>query len=302
MSVVILSGLGFAAGTVGVVLGTRRRTLSLDAVIERLTVDVAPGRSLGVGPQAKRSGRRQLSLAPSVAGLLQRRNVVSSRWTTRLALAGESLEEVCSRSLAWAGGAVVVPLLLWTGASAYGMGVPLLLPLWAALLVAAAAALVPVVQLKARAERAGRDARVVLCTFLDLVVLSLAGGMGIESALLTASQIGQSPLSRRMWVALSASRQTGEAPWDALGRLGLELGLDELCELAAAAALAGTEGARIRSTLVARAASIRRHMLAEAEADANTVTERLFLPGTLLLVGFLLFIGYPAFARITSGF
>ena len=39
-----------------------------------------------------------------------------------------------------------------------------------------------------------------------------------------------------------------------------------------------------------------------AEAEANALTERLFLPGAFLLVGFLLFVGYPAFTRIASGF
>jgi hypothetical protein len=32
------------------------------------------------------------------------------------------------------------------------------------------------------------------------------------------------------------------------------------------------------------------------------MTERLFVPGALLLLGFLLFIGYPAFHRILGGF
>jgi tight adherence protein C len=72
-------------------------------------------------------------------------------------------------------------------------------------------------------------------------------------------------------------------------------------ELAAAVGLAGAEGARIRLTLAAKAKSIRQHDLAEAESDANAVTERLFLPGVFLLVGFLVFIAYPAVARISAG-
>jgi len=66
--------------------------------------------------------------------------------------------------------------------------------------------------------------------------------------------------------------------------------------------LAGTEGARIRQSLTARSASLRRHEQAEAESSANAMTERLFLPGALLLIGFLLFIGYPAVHRILGGF
>ena len=40
----------------------------------------------------------------------------------------------------------------------------------------------------------------------------------------------------------------------------------------------------------------------EAESAANAMTERLFLPGALLLLGFLVFIGFPAVQRILGGF
>jgi hypothetical protein len=104
-----------------------------------------------------------------------------------------------------------------------------------------------------------------------------------------------------MYSALVLAQDSGETPWDALDRLGRELGLNELTELAAAVGLAGTEGARIRATLAAKAGSIRRHNLASAESEANAVTERLFLPGVFLLVGFLAFVAYPAVARISAG-
>ena len=86
-----------------------------------------------------------------------------------------------------------------------------------------------------------------------------------------------------------------------LGRLGHELGVPELVELSSTLQLAGTEGTRIRQSLSARAVALRRHEQAEAESAANATTERLFLPGSLLLVGFLLFVGYPAFSRILGG-
>jgi hypothetical protein len=105
-----------------------------------------------------------------------------------------------------------------------------------------------------------------------------------------------------MLAALSLCRDSGDPPWEALTRLGEELGIEELGELAATAGLAGMEGAKVRATLAARAATIRRHELANAESEANALTERLFIPGAFLLVGFLIFIGYPAFTRIASGF
>jgi Flp pilus assembly protein TadB len=133
------------------------------------------------------------------------------------------------------------------------------------------------------------------------VVLSLAGGVGIEGALLAASQVSSDWAARRMGRALLRARESGESPWSALGRLGDELGVPELVELSSSLQLAGTEGTRIRQSLSARATSLRRHEQAEAESAANTTTERLFLPGALLLVGFLLFVGYPAFSRILGG-
>ena len=84
------------------------------------------------------------------------------------------------------------------------------------------------------------------------------------------------------------------SPWDGLGRLGSELGVDELEELAASLLLAGTEGARIKASLSAKSASLRRRQTAEAQGRANAITERLFVPAIVLMVGFVVFLIYPA--------
>jgi Flp pilus assembly protein TadB len=153
-----------------------------------------------------------------------------------------------------------------------------------------------------RAGERRRHVRVVVGSFVDLVVLSLAGGVGIDGALHAASQVTPDWAARRLSKALLVARDRGTTPWDALAGLGAELGVDELVELATTVQLAGTEGARIRQALTARGASLRRHEQAEAESAANAMTERLFFPGALLLLGFLLFIGYPAIQRILGGF
>ncbi len=152
-----------------------------------------------------------------------------------------------------------------------------------------------------RAKERRRHFRSVVGSFVDLVVLSLAGGVGVEGALLAATQISSDWAVNQMGRVLLRARESGASPWEALGRLGRELGVSELEELASSLQLAGTEGARIRQSLSARAVSLRRHEQAEAESSANATTERLFLPGALLLVGFLLFVGYPAFSRILGG-
>jgi Flp pilus assembly protein TadB len=200
------------------------------------------------------------------------------------------------------GAGLVVPPILWLVAAMAGLNVPVEVPILVAVAGVAAGIVLPPVELFHRARERQRHFRAVLGSFVDLVVLSLAGGVGIEGALLAASRVSADWAAKRMTKTLVKSRESGQSPWVALGQLGEEIGVPELVELSATVQLAGTEGARIRQSLSARAASLRRHEQADAESAANAMTERLFLPGALLLVGFLLFVGYPAFERILGGF
>src|SRR5438552_1182284 len=83
-------------------------------------------------------------------------------------------------------------------------------------------------------------------------------GRGLPEALMTASTIGEHWAMARIRQALANARLIGITPWDAMARLGEDLGVEELRDLASALALAGDEGAKIRSSLLARAASLRR--------------------------------------------
>jgi hypothetical protein len=73
-------------------------------------------------------------------------------------------------------------------------------------------------------------------------------------------------------------------------------------DLAASVRLAGTEGARIRSSLSAKSASLRRRQTADAQSRANATTERLFLPSIVLMFGFVVFLIYPAGATLSHLF
>jgi Flp pilus assembly protein TadB len=136
---------------------------------------------------------------------------------------------------------------------------------------------------------------------LDLVVIALAGGGGVETALTDASSVGNGWAFGQLRHALDTARLARQPPWQALGRLGTDLGVPELSELAASVSLAGTEGAKVRASLGAKAASLRTHELAEAESAAQAATERMSLPVVLLFAGFLAFIGYPAIDHVLTG-
>ncbi len=302
MTVVVLLALGVGIGLVGVVLGIRGRRTSLEAVLTGVGGEPVGNDKQRLSSSQEDTWRVDRRAAHRVANDVRARGYLERELGTRLALANFSLEELLSRCIVCSTIGLLLPSLAWMVLIAEGVQAPLVLPIGAGILLAIGGVLVPISALNADAKRGLRHARRVICSFLDLVVLGLAGGMGIESALLAAAQLGENGVSRRMWAALSLCRDTGEPPWEALSRVGAALGIDELCELATTVGLAGMEGSKVRATLVARAASIRRHELANAEAEANALTERLFIPGAFLLVGFLLFIGYPAFTRIAAGF
>jgi len=66
--------------------------------------------------------------------------------------------------------------------------------------------------------------------------------------------------------------------------------------------LAGEQGAKIKASLGAKAASLRGQQLARAEAAAHAASERMAVPNVVMFVGFLAFAGYPALVSIIGGF
>ncbi|MGH9303357.1 MAG: type II secretion system F family protein [Acidimicrobiales bacterium] len=173
-----------------------------------------------------------------------------------------------------------------------------------ALVGAISLGLLPRLMLASAAKTARRRFTRSLSSWLDLVALGQAGGMGIEGALYTASGFSSDPAFLRIRGTLERARHAGVAPWKAMGRLGQEIGVLELEELSASLCLAGTEGAHIRASLSAKASSLRQKQMAAAKAAANSTTERLFLPSVVMMIGFMIFLMYPAgvaFSHVLSG-
>ena len=299
MSVVLLGAL-VGLGALGVVYGLRSTEPSLEALSRAMSRPppvnpVAPpdrGAIAGLG--------RWVVARTDVDALALRRGWSPVR--SGLAVTARTWEDLASETIVSDTVTLFAPPMLWLAAEWAGIDLPLGVPVTLALVVVPLGVALPVVSLLRAARLRRVHVRIVLATFLDLVVMGLAGGVGVEGALHSASQASSDWALRRMARSLSKARDAGQSPWVALGLLGAELGVEELVELSSTLQLAGTEGARVRQSLSARAAALRRHEQADAESAANAVTERLFLPGALLLVGFLLFVGYPAFSRIIGGF
>jgi Flp pilus assembly protein TadB len=218
-----------------------------------------------------------------------------------LRLVGRSIDQHMGTKVVLALVGLLLPTASMAVASLGGVTFPFAFPLVGGVLLGVVFFFVPDLTLRTEAADRRKGFRHALSSFLDLVVISLAGGAGVESALRDAAAIGEGWAFTQLRSALDVTMLTGETPWNALGRLGQELGVAELSELAASVSLAGTEGARVRESLAAKAKSLRDHELSDAEAEAQSATERMALPVVLLFLGFLILIGFPAIDAVLTG-
>jgi tight adherence protein C len=168
----------------------------------------------------------------------------------------------------------------------------------AMLVGAALGAALPSLSVSGTARTRRRDFRHVVGSFLDLVAMNLAGGRGVPEALQSASQVSEGWAMVRIRDTLETARLQGVTPWAALGQLGEDMGVDELRDMAAALALVADDGAKIRDSLTARASSLRKRELAEIEARAQQRSQSMLVAQLLLAAGFLIFLTYPALARV----
>lgn len=159
----------------------------------------------------------------------------------------------------------------------------------------------PDITLRSSASRMRRDFVHSFSGFLDLVNVLLAGGAGLETALVAAADAGDGPAFDHLRTALARARMTQRSPWEELHALGERLGIGQLVEVAGSLQLAGEHGARVRTSLAARADALRFRQMSEIEAAANSSTERMGLPMVLLFLGFLVLIGYPAVTNVIGG-
>ena len=217
-----------------------------------------------------------------------------------LAVSGMTLERHAIAKLTYAvagAGLPVVVAAVWTVA---GIAVPLGGVAFVAMLCGIGGYFAPDLLLARRAAQRRRDFRYALSLFLDLVVIVLAGGGGVETALHDAAGAGSGWAFNEIRRALHAARLQRTSPWSALTRLGENLGSPELIELSSSVELAGTSGARVRESLRAKAISARDHELAEAESEALAASERMGAPMVAMFVGLILLIGYPAMAVVLA--
>jgi Flp pilus assembly protein TadB len=234
-----------------------------------------------------------------------------ARWTGRLArtryarqyvgklasdlrvLGRSSEDEIVALTVDVVIGVVAVPV----GAVLLGlMGVRLapLLVVWGALVLGLVVGTGRWSEVRRKAGARRNEFRYTLSAFSDLTAMNLAAGRGVSQALETAAGQGEGWAFTELRAALAAAYQRGNPGSDGLERLGVELEIDDLVEVAGSIRLAGENGAAVRATLTSKARTIRDRLTADAERRAAAVTERMGLPAAVVLLGLVAFYVFPA--------
>jgi hypothetical protein len=195
--------------------------------------------------------------------------------------------------------ALMVPLLA-IGAATAGIDVSLAIPVLGVIVLGVGGAALPFIDLHTAAERRRRHFCHSLATYASLVSMAMAGSMGWSSALEAAASVSSTDWAMdEIAQTLLWSQAYHRPPWEGLDRLAERFALSDLSDLARSMAQAG-DGARIRATLETKAASLRLSETTAAEHDAQAVTQKMLLPGVLLMAGYGVLIFYPALASFTG--
>ncbi|CAN5780316.1 hypothetical protein BH24ACT2_BH24ACT2_17030 [soil metagenome] len=218
-----------------------------------------------------------------------------------LRVAGRTIEQHAFDKVLGGTVGLVFPPLFALVLAAGGVAVPPVGVTLAAAALAAAGFFYPALPLRDKVEARRMAFRHALSSYLDLVTIVLAGGGGVETALVSAAEAGGGFAFVEIREALERARLTKRSPWDGLDELGEELGVEELRQLAASVRLAGQDGARVRQSVAAKADALRGHQAAQMEARAEAATERMLVPVIFLTLGLVLFVGFGAVSAITDG-
>ncbi|MFV0308943.1 MAG: type II secretion system F family protein [Desertimonas sp.] len=225
----------------------------------------------------------------------------SPRLTVDLAVLHKSLARHTLDQLGYAAVFAAMVVLAAVTMPLAGVAMPLLPAGLAVLSAIAAGWIYPGIEVRSRAARARRSWGQTLTVYVDVVGISLAGGAGVEDALMTAARAGDGPQFAELAETLRNAQTRRRRLWDALEDLGSRGDIASLRELAAAIELAAEAGTRVRETLIAKAAAMRVRQLTDIEAEAQKSSETMGVAPALMAVAAVLLIGYPALARFFEG-
>ena len=271
----------------------------------RLDARTIPAPSAEVADPTGQAGqllrRWQARVGRLVWEQLGRRGITYTTLRQDLALSGRDLDQAMgAKLLAAAAGLPTGLIILVLIQDDLGLALPPPAGAVAALAAASACFFIPDFDARRRALRRRREIRHALAIYLDLVALEMAASAAPAEALPSAARVGGSWPLALLRDTLTPAALAGRDQWDALTELGERIGVSELRELGMLVRLVAHDGAKVRQTLIDRAASMRARELAESEGQAGQRKQAMQIAEVLIGFGFVIFLAYPALANVAG--
>lgn len=217
----------------------------------------------------------------------------------RLRISGRSIERHYTNKAVLAAVGLVVPVLV---AAILGIviGAAVAPVALAAPLVAAAAFFFPDLLLAAGDDDTSQDATEALLTYFDLVTLERLANRSGTQALRAAASVSDITVFAAIRDALERARLEQRPPYPELRRLGADLGLPALVDIADVMSL-DESGASLATALQARVRELRDAHLTRAKVQAAAVSERMTFFMVIPALVFAAFFLVPPILRLLAG-
>lgn len=149
-------------------------------------------------------------------------------------------------------------------------------------------------RLRERAAELRTGFQHALAAYLELVRSLIAGGMYVEGALLVAANAGRGPAFGELQHAVDVANTTGSPVSAEFLRLGQDLAIPELDQIASSLSLAREQGVSPDDALSSRAQILSERQLYQVRSDAEAATANMAFPSVLLALAFVCYLGAPA--------
>ena len=295
-TLVLITGALLAGGVVALVTAFMPRTPDLVAVVGGLVDPTGPvrGDERAVVSSGSRSER--------FGGWLARRSPipVTAKQLQNLRLRNKSVPEFYADKAVLALIGLILPTVVAAAVGVVTHQLPIAVPVLAALGGGVIGFFIPDLQLRGQAGGSRSDAGAALLTYIDLVTLERLANASATQALHNAANLSEITLFRQIRGALERARLEQQPPFGELRRLAVELDLAELTDLADVMQL-DESGAALSGSLRARVRELRDAHQANAQREANAVSEGMTIYMTIPALVFGLIFMVPPLLRIVGG-
>lgn len=292
----LVVGAGIGAGLVLAARALITPRLDLQAAVGRFD---ARQRWTGEST-AEASQHWRARIGQTLAIAAARRGWLMPRLRANLALLDRTIEAHLATKLMFALVGLFMPALCVAVVALAGIELGWSVPALLSLVFAAVLFVVPDLSVAQAAQRRREELRRTLACYLDLVAMALAGGRGAPEALPAAAGICQGWGFDLLADTVGQARYTPRTPWELLAELGERVDVAELRDLGTALMLVADDGAKVRDSLQARAATARDRQLALVEGAAERGSQSIRYAHLILGFGFFTFLLYPAVIEVMA--